>query len=584
MPYKLTDITVYQNTPFTDFSNTINFGSNTKRDNFFNTHYNQHHFKNRFDFIRDRLTIRIPASECSFAYMSEVNYMKFVSDFDNIVYYAMVPEIKYLNDNTIECHLVIDGLMTFCQGDISKYANNVQIERQHLTNQSFSNNLKYLRKNDDTIAVNTLSYVQQNQLLFSALKVIIRSSADLETEFGDENDPKFSTSTGISYDKVTSPQNLYATDYGAFNDFMKAIQKFPWIAQNISSVQLIPSMFIDEADMIDCSPKSFTFSGLKKFKNNATSKNIGVVDNLSKSWPQLLATFGIDSNHPEVARQGYTNIKMPNWQGSDVDIDVSNLPDKGLEIYGLLNVGYDTNAYFFPRSYNSEGENTLDTSFQGSFLDNAVSFTQWDNLPLLTDNYKLSLAQGANQRRLAQNNLITGQASNVVDSNQPLQDRLMSAVNLSSSVSVGAISGKLTDEWQFYRKQQAEFADKKISAPTVGEMTNHNSLAIKQGYFGITVKYSSIDSDSIQSVINYHSQFGYSWQRVGKIDPIDSMSYINYVKFRGNWTINDRHVPQAVMEQIKIQFENGVKIWHNPDNLDYPYNQDGAMTLNKRVK
>lgn len=584
---ELTDITVYQNTPYTDFNNMVNFGDNAKRDKFFDNHYTQHHFKNKFDFIRDRLTLRVPASECSFAFMSQVNYVRFKSAFDDITYYAMIPETKYLNNGTIECHLVIDGLMTFCQGDISKYAQNVQIERQHLSKQAFEDNLKYLRTNQDTIAVNTLSFVHQDQLLFSAMKVIFRSSADLESDFGDVNDPKFNTSDGVIYDEIVSPQNLYLTDYGNFNSFMKKTQKFPWITQNITSVQIIPSMFIDESDLVDCKPKSFEFDGLKKFKTKSKSKNIGVVDNLSKDWPQLLNTFGIGYLHPEIARQGYANIMMTNWQGSQVDIDVSQLPDNGLEIYGILNTGYDTNAYFFPRSYaSSKLENTIDEghSYKGSFLNNAVAFTNWDEVPILTDNYRLSLANGAHQRALAQNNLITGQASNVVDSNQPLQDRLMSAVNLSSSVSVGAISGKLVDEWQFYRKQQAEFADKKISAPSISEMSNNNSLARKQGYFGITVKYSAVDKYSIQAIINYHSQFGYDWQRVGDLQPVDTMKYINYAKFKGNWQIYDRQVPQSIMEQIRVQFENGVKIWHNPDNLDYPYNQSEAVSQNERIK
>ena len=36
---KLTQFTFYKNTPFTDFQNTIDFGSNQRRDNFFNEHY-----------------------------------------------------------------------------------------------------------------------------------------------------------------------------------------------------------------------------------------------------------------------------------------------------------------------------------------------------------------------------------------------------------------------------------------------------------------------------------------------------------------------------------------------------------------
>ena len=581
---KLTQFTFYKNTPFTDFQNTIDFGSNQRRDNFFNEHYEQFNTAQHFDFIRDRLVLKVGANVANWYDLNEVNYVKFVSEFDNITYYAQCFETEYVNQNTTALHLVIDGLMTFCQGGISQYAKNVKIERQHLTKKLFSDNLMYLRNNGDVLNMNTLEYIHQEQLLFTAFKVIFRSSADLEADFGDEDNPKLKTSSGITYDNVVSPQNLYIVDYSAYNNLMKKLQDFPWITQNITSVQLIPSMIIDESDLADCSPKSFTFSALKRFKTGQKSKNLEVIDNLSKTPQQLLSLFGISSEHPEVMRKSYTNIKLTNFQGSELELDVANLPDKGLEIYGLVNVGYDTNIYFFPRSYYSRNENVLDSSYSGTFLDQSVAFTQWDNVPLLIDNYKLSLANSGHQRQLAQNNLLSGQVSNVVSPDTSLQDRMMSAVNLTSSLSVGALTGKLTDEWQFYRKQQAEFADKAISAPTVSDMTNNNSLAIKRGYFGLTVKYSAISPENMQAVINYHNQFGYDWNRIDDLADTSSMKYVNYVKFSGNWNINNRHVPQAIMEQIRVQFENGVKIWHNPNNVANPFQEHDALSNNVSVK
>ena len=115
-------------------------------------------------------------------------------------------------------------------------------------------------------------------------------------------------------------------------------------------------------------------------------------------------------------------------------------------------------------------------------------------------------------------------------------------------------------------------------------MTNNNSLAIKRGYFGLTVKYSAISPENMQAVINYHNQFGYDWNRIDDLADTNSMKYVNYVKFSGNWNINNRHVPQAIMEQIRVQFENGVKIWHNPNNVDNPFQEHDALINNVRVK
>src|SRR5699024_5260838 len=109
---KLTDFTFYKNTPFTDLSNTILFDSNEQRDNYFRTSFSSHQFLDmRFNFIRDRCTIQVPISYENFA---GINYCKFTSDFESdVTYYAYVMDYRYLNDNTTEVTLLIDGIMTF---------------------------------------------------------------------------------------------------------------------------------------------------------------------------------------------------------------------------------------------------------------------------------------------------------------------------------------------------------------------------------------------------------------------------------------------------------------------------------------
>lgn len=574
---KLTRFTFYKQTPFTDFQNTISFKNNAERDKYFDTHFTQIFTSLKFNFFWGRNIVNIGKNISDVAFFNEVNYCKFYNEFDHNTYYAQVVESVYLNDGTTELHLVIDGLMTFCQGDISKYAKNVMVERQHLPELTFRSNLKYLRTNDDVLNVNTLAYVHQELLNFSNLKVLMQVSADLEEDFGDENNPHYKSSSGVNYDKITSPVNLYLCDYATYPENMKKIRDYPWITQNFSKVILVPAMFIDESDLIDVKNNKVKFETMKKFKNGATSKNIGEMDILSHSMDEIGTILKTPTQHPEIMRKPYTNIQLTNWQGQNVDVDPSFLPPNiGLEIQGENNVGYDNNIAFYVRGYKSEGENHLTGLKAGTYLDNAIIFKdgEFNKLPILTDNYKLSLAEGANQRALAQNNLITGQAKNVVDPNTNLQDRMMSALNLTSSLSVGAVSGKLVDEWQFYRKQQAEFADKKIAQPSISEATQNNSFAIKQGFFGLTVKYSAIDTISMQAIARYHDLFGYQWQRVDNLQSTQSMKYLNYVKFNGNWIINDRKVPQTIMEQIRIQFENGVKMWHNPDNLANPFTQD----------
>ena len=45
------------------------------------------------------------------------------------------------------------------------------------------------------------------------------------------------------------------------------------------------------------------------------------------------------------------------------------------------------------------------------------------------------------------------------------------------------------------------------------------------------------------------------------LDKVNSMTVCNYVKFSGSWTIPGADV--SIIEMMKAQFENGVRLWHN---------------------
>ena len=137
---KLTNFVFYKNTPFTDFSNTILFDSNKQRDNYFRNTFETYSFVDmRFNFIRDRGTIEVPISYEEF---SGINYCKFTSDFEpDVTYYAYVMDYRYMNDNNIEVSLLIDGIMTFCQGDTLSKFNNLSVTRKHLSRNEYNNKI-----------------------------------------------------------------------------------------------------------------------------------------------------------------------------------------------------------------------------------------------------------------------------------------------------------------------------------------------------------------------------------------------------------------------------------------------------------
>ena len=244
---KQTEFTFFKNTPLIDFQNTIHFSSNSERDNFFlnGNHYETlNYIGNPFNFIRDRstITINVPYHE-----MEGVNYCTFLSDFDDGQrFYAYVMRYEYLNDSAIRVYLLIDGIMTYTQGDVLEQIPNLDIQRQHLTLEEYDKSIWELKNNQDIIKTHTKRYFKTDTVIFDDLLVVITASVDLKQNFGNADDPNMRTSYGKRFDGITSPLNLYACDLDDFNKLMQALSNYPWISQNIKSMSLIPRIFMDQ--------------------------------------------------------------------------------------------------------------------------------------------------------------------------------------------------------------------------------------------------------------------------------------------------------------------------------------------------
>lgn len=572
----LTKVVLFKNTPYTDFTNMVDFGSNEARDEFMMSVYETIRPETDFNFIRDRLVMTVPTEISDWQALQEVNYVSFVSQFDGITYYAEVMQSEYINSGYTLLSLIIDGLMTFCQGGIAQYAKNVQIDRQHLTNDTFAKNIDMLRTNDDVLNIGRLDYVRQYTAKFDEFYVMIVSSNDLSADFGTLDDPQQKLSTGVRYDKITSPQGLYVLEYEQLGEFMGVMKDYPWIGQNFTKVQMIPKVLVDESDLAPVDMKTGGFVGLYRFYNDHLSKapDVSILD---KDWSEItyIGTGRTTDDEPYMVREPYVQIKLTNYQGSEITVDPAYLQrDEGLAIKSKAIVGYSNQMYFYADRLQTRGEQDGDVP-KGQWIDNSVSFTTFDDIPTMIDSYKLSYAQSAHQRNLARSNTLPGQFVNFVNPNASLADRFSGAAGVYSAIATpGAVAGRLKDSLEFYRNQKAELDDKKISAPSVSDMTNTNSFAIRNDFFGLTIKFSAYDQESINFIRRYHKNFGFMWNRLGDLEDTHSMTHLNYVKFSGNWNINDRHVPQAIMEQIRVQFENGVKIWHNPDRVANPFAQD----------
>ena len=584
-----TEFTFFYNTPFTNYQNTLLFKSNSDRDKYF---LNENHFKKKtftqsFNFIMDKFSIKIPNTQFYDYYnLLGINYCTFIDNITHKRIYAYVTDIQYINAGVTQINLLIDGLMTYCQGRVLESITPVTIERQHLSKNNYTKYLNEIKNNDDVLQTYTNNYFFETSYTFKKYLCVILSSADLTVDFGNRDNPKIETSEGGTFDKISSPLDIYAVDQKDFKDFSRKLKAYPWIAQNIKKVILIPSDIIKLEKHFTKVSTHFNFNNLYRMKNNANSDTYQAdIDkdllSISFTYDELLDLFNLKKGIDEhLLRSGYSTLEIYAWNGQKIDIDLSKIDKRGLKFRCEKIIGYENEIAIYPIDYNFKEENKtkklnafrsyeVQPFHKGSYLNNAIIIKDFDTVPVLIDNYNLTIAKTANQRNLNESRLVSNRISNALNPNANIESRFYDTASLISNLSPSNLLGKFTDEYEFYRTQQAQFKDLSLQTPTITEQTTGNSFQIKYNIFGITLKFSKPDDTEMEKVKTYYKAYGYDMNRFSKqIDDVFSQSVCNYLRVKGNYFIDD--VPTPIMEMIRLQLEKGVRLWHNTDN-DNPF-------------
>lgn len=575
---KLSEIQLFKNTPFTDIVNTIHFSSDVERDNFFDNHYEKVIFETKFDMVKDRLTIQAPIAPMQ---TYGVNYARFKSEYENNKwYYCFVTNCEYVNDRVMNVYLMVDTVMTFLQGDFTPFLCNVQILRQSLNASSFKQYKDYLLTNSDVLKF-PKRYRYQSLQGWKEQCVVFTSSVSLTSDFGTEDDPKLRTSAGQSYDSVVSPVDLYlCATQSVFSSIMVVLSSYPWISQNINNIAIVPADMIDHTDFETFHSEktpALNQTGFYQLKENGKTKT-QKLDKVSASLDEINERlFGSKDVPAFIMREEYGNITLTDWSGQTVSYNPAFLPSDGLQVYGQSTFGYHNEIRVFADRYQSENENSIDGLWRGAYTMNGLIFNQFDDIPVLVDNYKLSYAQSAHQRALANSKTLSGRINEITSPNTSVKDKLFNAVALTTSmysksplgVANNAV-GMMSNEYEYYRQQKAELEDKAISAPTVSSQNNSQAFNIAKEIYGVTAKYESISPSDIQQIIKYHALFGFDFKQVVPVEKVDSCKKCNYLQCTGNFSL--KNVPSIFTPQLKATLENGVRFWKN-NNTDNPFNQ-----------
>lgn len=584
---KLTEIDFFYNTPFNDFQNFIHFKTDKERDDFFTGRYNMKVYEpaRRFNFVKDRLELRTRLTTLE---TYGLNYLRFRSMFDNDRwYYARVMNVRYINDGVTALDLVLDVVTTFMQGDFTKDLGLVQVQRMSLAKNHIYKWRKWLMTNNDVLSF-PKSYTRQFIEAWKNYFVVFTTSVSLLDDFGTEDDPKLKTSVGQTYDGIVSPVDLYCCkSQDDFTGLMKYLKDYPWISQNINNVAIIPSEVVDEKDLVkvkDAKQDGINSANIYQFQNKGKTRSF-IMDNITLPKENFDEYFNFDDSIPFWAlRQEYANIELNAWNGQQVTLAPIFLPDYGLKMIAQSTFGYHNEIRCFPDQYKDDGENSIHGLYRGTYINQGITFDVFDDIPVLVDNYKLGKAQTAHQRALNNDRQISSRISDVLNPNKSLQDRFFNAVSLTTSLAGGGVLGvaknalgQFTSEWEYYRDQNAKFADMAISAPSVGSQNNSQSFNMSKGIFGVTVRFASIGAENMERVLTYYNTFGFDFSgQLLHLEKPDTLPMLNYYQFAGNWILPG--VPPQFMEQLKVQCQNGIKLWKN-NGTDNPFTQNTRFNM-----
>lgn len=568
---KLTQFTLYKNTLFTDMQNTVHFNSNNERDNFFDTEFtgeNVKTFETSFNFRRDMGTLKVPEL---FENLMGFNYCRFVNGFDKKTYYAYIVSMKYLNDNTTQLDLVIDTVMTYTQGNVLENLQNVEVIRQHLPQNIMNNRMDYLRNNSDTLQTSSMMFVDSTLLggavVFSDFYYIIQSAVVLDgdvEQFGTEDKPKMKTAKGSTFDGVSTPINLYLCSGDILTEWTKKMSEYPWIMQNVKTIIKIPSILIDTNKL-----ETKTCAGVSMWRLAYKKESEKLVLPFQVNEKRLREFLGLRPNETYLLRDNVINCYLTDFRGNQLNFETGKIGEKNNIVLSCV-FGVTNEIDVYSENY---GERDTSLSKHGFYRDNQMTITQFDNVPVMIDNYTLNKANTAYSRQLENSRQISGRVDAITGKDSSLQDRLFNAVSVYSNVfSDGLMSapakaaGLFSNEYEYYRDQKAQFNQWKITPPTVSEGSYSNSNLIKTNDYGIWLKVSRINDDELNNLRCYFGKFGFeAMSNDNTIYDVTSWTHCNWVQFRGNYVISN--IDRELFDVLKTIFEGGVRLFHSYDYL-----------------
>lgn len=582
---KLYKVRIFNGTPWTNQNNAVYFPNLAEMFLWFSGKFESREWQLNVNY--DTMTFKLPIR---LEDMTGYNYGVIYDPEDlGKSRYFFISQSSETNAGVTTITTIPDVVQTLAYGNRLKDTLGFStVTRQHPASRAEAlDNLRYFTTNDDLLSStsNAFNIKQWGVDFFSeGLYIIFTTTVDLSADAGTKDAPNMNTSQGQTYDKITSPQNLYVATEEQFGSMMGSLSNKPWISRNITQVSKVPAMFVDSNDLEDAGTP---FSGLKKFVNGASSANVPGILNIPISEIRQALGLNTDRTDDYMLRFPYTYLEITNNQGQSFDLKFEDLDMGGdyINIDSKTMFGYDNQISIYPRLYLSEGENTLSGFLRGDGLGLSITWKTWDSVATLIDNYKLTEASSAYTRNLAQDRTLGGRIKDITSRDASLMDRFSDAMDI-GGVASGLLSkgttplgkalglGKrINDDHMKMQDINAQLENSKISSPTLGNQNYANTFTTANNIFGLQVKLKRINQKQFDNVKLYHKLFGFDYHSYTRLNDFN-MSVVNYIKSAGDHLAPNSDILPQWLPLLATRLDAGIKLWKPTDVGTAVFNQD----------
>lgn len=404
----------------------VRFDSETARDSYFES-LADHTFS--FDikgmvYLRYGEPIRV---NCPFSMINQCNYLVVKNPIQPIptpkydgvkpprkpdVFYYFINDVQYIAPNTTQLNIQLDVWTTYQfmikWGMCYINKGHIGIANENSTMYTLAD---YLTEAEGLDIGNEYDVTALDFVSFQGGKpyVVVTTSASIKDSWGDLSNPNLNTAEGSLVNGMYSGLDCIAVELEYFERFMKALSSRPWIAQCITSMQLIPQ------DVIKVSEAEIVLPGDVKARliSQTTSENSKLY-----SIKNAKAKFAIPQRYKNLLKfmcYPYSIVEITSYQSSPLVLkpECMAIQDDNNRVDFKLTNSYTQNgirSYFYPYHYNMGSEDYVKHNYftcEGGqrtgtlecedFLDTALNINCYPQIATVANNYYLYLAQNRNQ-------------------------------------------------------------------------------------------------------------------------------------------------------------------------------------------